>query len=282
MATMLDYHAGFMSYENNSRKMYGAFLEQCNWQEYRVLQDTLGFQTAVILKLIPFMREHTWDNKAMCYNVCVSNMQGLHAASKILGSDNFSAFYAIVRVVFESFPKLFYCMADKESAMHVFCCEEFFYSRAVTRKVDKNVESYCKSVKMPIDGENCKYVKDPKWFRKEVYNDREHYFSNKYAVYSIGSHPNIATLDAKTRDDLEYGWTTSLSIITQYSLLNLFIMVNVVAEELKMCSEFDHSKWFVKDRMQKVWDNLGESILLLYPNKAKYSKGLPFALPISV
>ena len=279
---MLHHHTNFMSYENNSCKMRDVFLKHCNGQEYAVLRDTLGFQLAMTQKLIPFVSEHTWDNKAMCYNMCVYNMQRLYSASKILGSEDFSTLYAILRVVFESFPKLFYCMADKEGAMHVFCCEELFYGKEVRRKPDKNVESYCKSVKDPIDGDHCKYVKNPKWFRDKVYDGREHDFKQIYATYSVGSHPNIVPLDIKTYDDLEYGWGVSLSDITRYSLLNLFIMVNVVAEELKTCSEFDHSKWFVEDRMEKVWDSVEKRILLLYPNKDEYSKGLPFALPIGL
>ena len=279
---MLDYHAGFMYDENNGRQMYNAFLKQRNRQEYDVLRDTLGFQVVVTQKLIPFMSERTWDNKSMCYNMCFYNMQRLYSASKILGSEDFSTLYAILRIVFESFPKLFYCIADKEDAMHVFCCEKFFYGKDVIRKPDKDVESYCKSVKDPIDGEHCKYVKNPKWFRDEVYDGREHDFKKIYAIYSVGSHPNIETLGAKTHDDLKYGWGVSLSDITRYSLLNLFIMVNVVAEELKICSEFDDAKWFVKDRMEVVWDSAWKRILLLYPNKDKYSKGLPFALPIGL
>ena len=211
--------------------------------------------------------------------MCVYNMQRIYSASRILGSVDFSTFYAILRIVFESFPKLFYCMADKEGAMHVFCCEEFFYGNDVRRKPDKNVESYCKYVKMPIDGKSCNYVKNPKWFRDQVYEDREHDFKQIYASYSVGSHPNIVPLDFKTHGELEDGWATSLSNITQYSLLNLFIMVNVVAKELKIYSEFDNAKWFVKDRMEKVRDSVEKRILLLYPNKDEYSKGLPFALP---
>ena len=174
----------------------------------------------MMLKLKPFMRAHTWDNKAMCYNMCINNMHSLYAANNILKSDAFHVFYAIVRIVFESFPKLFYCMADKEGAMHVFCCEEFFYDRKAALRSDKDVESYCKCVERLIDSENCKYVKDLKWFRKEVYtNDRQHVFNKQYALYSVGSHPNIVTIDATTRGELKYGWTTSLEIITCYSLM---------------------------------------------------------------
>lgn len=54
---------------------------------------------------------------------------------------------------------------------------------------------------------------------------------------------------------------------------------NVAVEELKMCSEFDGSKWFVKDRMEKVWSSVGDSISL-YPDKDEYVKELSFVLPI--
>lgn len=215
---MINYYAGFKSFENNSRQMYDFFLKQCNWQEYDVLRDTLGFQIAIVQKLVPFRDEFTWNNKGMCYNRCIYNMQHLYSASKILGSEDFSTLYAILRIVFESFPKLFYCMADKEGAMHVFCCEEFFYGKEVRRKSDKNVESYHKSVKKSIDGENCRYVKNPKWFRDKVYDEREHDFKQIYASYSVGSHPNIVPLDIKTYDDLEYGWGVSLKDITWHCL----------------------------------------------------------------
>ena len=280
---MLDYQAGFTSYEDNSRKMFDAFFKQCDQQEYQVLQETLGFQTAVILKLAPLMTAHAWDNKAMCYNMCCHNMQSMYVANKMLGSDDFSPFYAIIRIVFESFPKLFYCMADEEGARHVYCCEEFFYSKKAALKPDKGIKSYCKSVKTPIDGEKCKYVKNSQWFRKEVYkDDRQHGLNRRYTLYSNASHPKIGALAANKPYELKYGWNTSLDIITSYSLLNSFIMVNAATEDLKVCSELDYSKWFVTDRMQKVRDSLVESILYLYPNKTDYTKKLPFVLPIGV
>ncbi len=277
---MLDYHGGFRLYGGSKHEISKMFFAQHDQSEYTVLQDTLGLQAAIVLKLKPFMREHVYDNKGMCYNMCVHNSLSLYAANDILKSDSFHVFYAILRVVFESFPKLFYCLTNKEGAKHVFCCEEFFYLKKAAQRTDKGIESYCKSVK-DVNGEKCKYVKDPKWFRKEVYTDnRQHELDRRYALYSTASHPSIDTINAMNWDEVKYGWTMGLSIITSYSLMNLFIMVNVVAEELKMCFEFDGSKWFVKDRMEKVWNNVGDSIRSLYPDKDEYVKELSFVLPI--
>ncbi|MYC70486.1 MAG: hypothetical protein F4X17_07225 [Gemmatimonadetes bacterium] len=206
-------------------------------------------------------------------------MDSLYAGYDIIDRCNFDAFHAILRVVFESFPKLFYCMANKEKAKHVFCCEEFFYS-SDAKRTDEGVESYCGCVN-GINDEKCKYVRKPWWFREKVYtNARRDELNELYAVYSTASHPNIITFnDTMTPDEVEHGRTTSLDIITSYSLMNLFIMVNVVEKELKQCSEFDDSKLFVEDQMKKIGGRLGKSILRLYPDKTVFISGLPFALP---
>lgn len=278
---MLDYYSTFKSLVDNNRVMSELFFRHCDQQVCTILEETLGYQMGVTLGLKPVIDLDGWDTKAMYCNLCTFNMRRLHGAYNLLKSGDFISFYAIVRIVFESFPKLFYCISDKEEARHIFCCEEYFYFKNAAQRSDKGIKSYCKSVKKPIDGKNCEYVKRVRWFRKEVYTkNRQSELNKTYALYSHNSHPNIEPIDARTDDDIKYGWATGLDIITSYSLMNLFILVNATSKELKILGKRYESEWFIKDRMSKVGDGLKKSLVLLYPDKDKYTNGLPFTLPV--
>lgn len=275
---MPDHYNDFVAQKNKMRGIAEDLFNQHHSRTYGVLQDALRLQTDM-LGLRP-LKGHTLDNKLMCYNMCVYNVHSLYTANDLLKSDSFHILYAILRVVFESFPKIFYCMTHKERAKHMYCCEAFFYHKN-TAHVSNEKPEYCKSAKN-INDEKCRYVKNPRWFRERVYTDaRRRKLTRQYSIYSIASHPSIVQFHAIGLDAIKESMATGLDIMTSYSLMNLFIMVNVAADELKAHSKLDDSIRLVKDLMQKVRSDLGNTILHLYPDKDEYTKGLPFVLPIS-
>lgn len=276
---MSDYHNSFRDRDENAAKQAVGFFTVCDPKLSHLFEETIGFQDYIARNLKSVKDDHGYDNLAMCYNRCMFNTSHLYSAYQILKSDDLPMFLAMIRVVFESFPKLFYCMRRAEKAKHVFCCEEFLYGEMMESQ-DEGIRRFCKSVQEPINCEKCKYVKCPNWFREKVYTkSRQKSINKRYGQYSVNVHPSFTPAYVPTREYLDYGWKTGLGILTDLSLMNAFIMVNAVKRGLTARGEYEFSKQFIEDIMREAGDDLRSSMVQMYPNRIEYTEMLPFALP---
>ena len=276
---MSEYRHAFDNLEANADDQECGFHLTCDRKLRGLLEKTIGFQHNLPISLQPVKDDHGYDNMAMCYNRCIFNSSHVYSAYRILKSEDFPMFLAMIRIVLESVPKLFYCMRHAEKAKHVFCCEAFLYGELVGR-MDEGAERFCKSAEEPVNCENCKYVKRPSWFREKVYTkSRQKEIMKKYGQYSINVHPSFDPAYARTRDDLDHGWKNGLGILTDLSLMNSFIMVNTAERELKTRGEYERSKSFVECVLRNAGGDVRRGVAQMYPNRVEYTERLPFALP---
>ena len=294
---MSDYHHDFNNLEVNTVNQASGFLSLDRLKLCGLLEETIGFQYSLLKSIRSVRDNHGYDNMAMCYNRCAFNMSYLYSAYRILKSDDIPAFFTVIRTVFESVPKLFYCMRHAENAKHVFCCEMFLWwkrrqdadelkglgdDEIVGRfyESDDVARRFYESVEKPISCEKCKYIERPWWFREKVYTeDRVGEIRKTYNEYSENTHPTFEPFYTRTREELEHGWNVGLHRLTGLSLMNAFITVNATARGLMECGEYERSKSFVEYAMRNAGGDVRHGMARLYPDKDEYTKMLPFALP---
>lgn len=273
---MLNCIAGFEQLEGDADNAFRNFVQAYN-SEYALLVNTLGFQKALADKVIERKNVLPDTPEAWLFQLCMYNMRRIHGAVRALGSQHFPVYYAIIRIVMESFPKLFYCLHNPANTYRLFCAEEYNYQQ-IMKRPDKSVNDFCKQFKKDISGIRKKY-KNPDWLRNKVYAESLAEIERLYSVCSHNSHPTFDPIHAKNEQDVKDGWELGLTVLNNFSILNLFILINILSDQLMEINEYDCAKRFVARKIQcKQYPD--EYIRLLYPDVREYWENLPFVLPL--
>lgn len=273
---MLDFRVGFERLESSADNAFNNFVRAYN-SEYALLANTLGFQKALADKVIEKKNVSPDSPEAWLFQLCMYNMRRIHSATRALGSQYFPVCYAIIRIVMESFPKLFYCLRNPVNTHHLFCAEEYYYQQ-IMKRPDKSVNDFCKQFKKDISGMRKKY-KNLDWIRNKVYAESLDEIKRLYSICSHNSHPTFDPIHAENEQDVKEGWELGLTVLNNFSILNLFILINILQDQLMEINEYYSAKQFVVRKMQyKQYPN--EYIRLLYPDVREYWENLPFVLPL--
>ena len=275
---MTDNLEGFRRLENDAEDAFGMFVTANN-MEYSLLAGTLGFQKTLTVTLkktgnLP----QGGKPESWLYGLCYHNTERIHSAVKALGSQYFPACFALIRVTFESFPKLFYCMRNPVETIHILCCEEYYYQQ-ITKKPNREMNTFCKPFKKQITDEIRDNFKKIEWYRMKIYDGSLDTIKETYGKYSINSHPNLEPIHPKNVEEVEIGWRVGLEILNSFALLNLFILINVIPDQLKAIQKYDEAKRFVMVRMRQNKQSINNFMRLMYPDRREYRERLPFALP---
>lgn len=295
---MSDHYHAFNNLEVNTVNQATGFLRSRDRLKLcGLLEESIGFQHGLLRNTQSVKDDHGYDNMAMCHNRCIFNMDHLYHAYWILKSDGLPTFFTVIRTVFESFPKLFYCMRHAEDAKHIFRCEMFLWWKRrqdadelkelddgeIARRFyesDDVARSFYESVKKPINRKECRDFERPRWFREKVYTeDRVKEICKTYNEYSQNTHPTFEPLYTRTREELEHGWNVGIHRLTGLSLMNAFVMVNATERGLKARGKYESSKSFVEYAMRNAGGDVRHGMARLYPDKDEYTKTLPFPLP---
>ena len=273
---MLNYRAGFERLEGDANSAFRNFVQAYDL-EYALLVNTLGFQKALADKIIKKKNVLPDTPEVWLFQLCMDNMRRIHSAVRALGSQYFSVSYAIIRIVMESFPKLFYCLRNPENTYRLLCAEEYDYQK-IMKRPDTSVNDFCKQFKKDISGIRKKY-KNPDWLRNKVYAESLAEIQRLYSVCSHNAHPTFDPIHAKNEQDVKDGWEIGLTVLNNFSILNLFILINILPDQLMEINEYDCAKQFVTRKIQRK-QYPDEYIRLLYPDVREYWENLPFVLPL--
>lgn len=277
---MTDYREGFKRLDYDAVLAFSDFVV-ANYKEYALLVDALGFQKALAVALQETGNLKMGDKpEGWLYNLCYFNMERIYSAAESLGNQYFSTCFALIRIVFESFPKLFYCMCNRVETIYILCCEEYDYQK-VTKVQNDDINAFCRPYKNKISPEIRENFKKIVWFRNKIYDSSLTEIKELYDKYSFNIHPNFEPIYAKTKQDVKHGWSDSLVILNCFALLNLFILINLLSDQLKAMGKYDDAKQFVTIKIRQNQQTVKNFIQLLYPDKQEYYKNLPFALPLS-
>ena len=260
-----------------NRNSFASFTQfvQDNIQEYVTFDMIAGYQYALEAKMKNegiFPRQYSAES--FLHNLCCFNTWHFYSSIRLVETQNFPAFCDVIRVVFESFPKMFYGLCQKDEVKIVFCCEEYKYAKDNREKPDSMAQDFCKQYKHQIQNE--KYL-DASWFRKQVYkDDKLKYVESQYKFYSVSAHPNFEPAYAHDEKETRKGQRDCLSLLNDYALFNLFILTNAVHSELKKLMEFERTMDFIKNMLSHHGH---DGIEKIYPNVEKYTEKLAFPLP---
>ena len=274
---MVDTVRGFHDFLVVQRTAVEEFERYNSKQRYDLFKDVVGFQFGVGRIVEPTLSARPFDNIGACYNACVNNNYQIWAALKPLRYKHETTFFNSMIPVFESFPKLFYCLHDAEDARLMYYCEERDYDELARRSEYGLVHHYHG---MKPDGDYGD-LKTHAWLQKEVYSDKKQAdLDAVYNYYSVSSHSRLSYTYSTSVEELHRFWDVGLGILLSYSLLTALILVNVVGADLAAKRELDPARGFVKSSMKESWDVAGQHIELMYPDKGEYVKNLAFRLPI--
>ena len=258
----------------NSFTYFTQFLQD-NIHQYVTFDKLAGYQYMLERKIKDegiFPQKYTPGS--FLQNLCTFNTWHLYSAIRPVETQNFQVFCGIVRVVFESFPKMLYGLCHKDEVPPIFCSEEYKYAKDRRETPDPMAREFCKQFKQQVRNED--YL-DASWFRDQVYEgDRLDYIKRQYKFYSVNAHPNFEPAYGLDVEETRKGQRDCLSLLNDYALFNLFILTNVMPAELEKLSEFENTKLFITDMLN---EHGRDGVEIIYPNVEKYTENLAFPLP---
>lgn len=274
---MLDCYASLNILENEYREAYTNFVS-ANFADYCLFERIMGFQKNLLVEIKRTDNQlSSSDPVTRLYNLCYFNVGHLYSAVRALGSQNLPTCFALVRIIFESFPKLFYCMYEQEKINQIFCCEEYDYQK-ITRKENSVINEFCKQFKETISEDLKQNFKQAEWYRKKIYDKTSLSKINKaYGVYSVNSHPSFEPIHVANNQDVKESWEAGLEILNAFSLLNLFILTNILSPQLEIIHKYDDAKKLIQNTIHSS-KKIHDTVQLLYPDKQEFTKKLSFRL----
>ena len=260
----------------NSFTAFTQFL-QANIHQYAAFDKLAGYQYMLERKVkSEYNYPQKYSPESFLQNLCAFNTFHLYDAIRPLETQNFQVFCGIIRVVFESFPKMLYGLRHKDEVRPMFCSEEYKYAKDRRETPDPVARDFCRQFKQQVRNED---YHDVSWFRDQVYKgDRLEYIRRQYKFYSVNAHPNFEPAYGHDAEETRIGQRDCLMVLNDYALFNLFILTNVVSDALEELSEFENTKRFITDMLD---EHRRDGMERIYPNVEKYTENLAFQLPAS-
>ena len=307
---MVDGTENYTEWENDIWKTQSNFIRENN-HYYQILESILGFQFSILKQMNSGIRRNNpnlpsnyrdWPNqhKAEPINLslCIHNNEHLYSAFRTLEKGFNAVCENIIRIIYESIPKIVYQKVHPEDISIILAKEAHVMwlmenptnseGKKTPFSFDMTKEKFLESdhAKNNFNAMEITHIQKsekldekytPKWFRNQIYGGKrletQH---NIHSLLSLSSHPN--THRARLQDILNSGNDPKLMrVLTELSFFSLLLTVNLQKQTLSKIGKWEECTKILTQKSKELGKQL--STVDLYPNHAEYKNVLEFIPP---